>query len=255
MSIALHIIRMPLASIAAIALSGAAAAQTVAGPPPGAAPPPERHSLTIGIGGGIGPDYEGSNETSFQPGGVVQGQLDGFDFQVRGTNLYIDLLRDAPRARAALTFGPVVQVRLERTGRIRDPRVAALGDRKTAVEVGFTAGIGKRGVLIPPASLNFDVTFLHDVAGRTKAMSSRPHCRSTPRFRAAALRGWGFLRTSSARAMRRPISMSPRQCPASLRHQRGRPQKRWARRCFIPTIWAARRARAGDCLPWPITNG
>jgi outer membrane protein len=119
MSNILHFVRAPLAMIAALALQGVAAAQTVAGPPQGAAPPPDRNSLTIGLGGGIGPDYEGSNETSFQPGGVVQGQVDGFDFQVRGTNLYVDLLRDAPRARTALTLGPVVQVRLERTGKIR----------------------------------------------------------------------------------------------------------------------------------------
>ena len=174
MSIALHIIRMPLASIAAIALSGAAAAQTVAGPPPGAAPPPERHSLTIGIGGGIGPDYEGSNETSFQPGGVVQGQVDGFDFQVRGTNLYVDLLRDAPRARTALTLGPVVQVRLERTGKIRDPRVAALGDRKTAVELGAYAGVSQRGVLNRYDSVNVELAFLHDVAGAHRSFLLTP---------------------------------------------------------------------------------
>ena len=174
MSTTLQFVRTPLALIAALALPSLAAAQTVADPPEGAAPAPDRNSLTIGIGGGFGPDYEGSNESAFQPGGVVQGQLDGFDFQMRGTNLYIDLLRDAPRARTALTFGPVVQVRLERTGKIRDPRVAALGDRKTAVELGAYAGVSQRGVLNRYDSVNVELSFLHDVAGARRSFLLTP---------------------------------------------------------------------------------
>ncbi len=174
MSATLQFVRAPLALIAAVALPSLAAAQTVAGPPEGAAPPPDRNSLTIGFGGGIGPDYEGSNESAFQPGGVMQGQIDGFDFQVRGTNLYVDLLRDAPRTRTVLTFGPVVQVRLERTGKIRDPRVAALGDRKTAVELGAYAGISQRGVLNRYDSVNVELAILHDVAGAHRSFILTP---------------------------------------------------------------------------------
>jgi outer membrane scaffolding protein for murein synthesis (MipA/OmpV family) len=40
-----------------------------------------------------------------------------------------------------------------------------LGTRKTAVELGGYVGIGKKGFLIPPASLTFDLAFVHDVAG------------------------------------------------------------------------------------------
>lgn len=174
MIVALRMIRAPLALAAALALPLPLAAQTLAGPPAGVIPPSERNSLTIGLGGGIAPDYEGANETGFQPGGVMQGKLDGFEFQMRGTNFFLDLVRDAPGARTTLTFGPVAQVRLERTGTIRDPRVAALGDRKTAVELGAYLGLGKRGVLIPPDSVNLEVAVVHDVAGAHGSMIVSP---------------------------------------------------------------------------------
>lgn len=143
-------------------LPAAAQAQAPLGPPA-----PDRNSLTLGFGGGIAPEYEGSGDYGFQPGGVVQGKVDGFDFQVRGPNLYVDLVRDGPDSRWNVIAGPVAQVRLDRTSRrdLDDPRVALLGTRETAVELGGYVGIGKKGFLIPPASLTFDLAFVHDVAG------------------------------------------------------------------------------------------
>lgn len=130
-------------------------------------PPQDRNSLVLGLGGGIAPEYEGADDYGFQPGGVIQGKVDGFDFQVRGPNIYVDLLRDAPESRWNLIAGPVAQVRFERNSRndIDDPRVAALGTRDTAVELGGYVGIGRKGFLIPPASLTFDLAFVRDVAG------------------------------------------------------------------------------------------
>jgi outer membrane scaffolding protein for murein synthesis (MipA/OmpV family) len=130
-------------------------------------PPEDRNSLVLGLGGGIAPEYEGADDYGFQPGGVIQGKVDGFDFQVRGPNIYVDLLRDAPESRWNLIAGPVAQVRFERNSRndIADPRVAALGTRDTAVELGGYVGIGRKGFLIPPASLAFDLAFVRDVAG------------------------------------------------------------------------------------------
>lgn len=130
-------------------------------------PPQDRNSLVLGLGGGIAPEYEGADDYGFQPGGVIQGKVDGFDFQVRGPNIYVDLLRDAPESRWNLIAGPVAQVRFERNSRndTDDPRVAALGTRDTAVELGGYVGIGRKGFLIPPASLTFDLAFVRDVAG------------------------------------------------------------------------------------------
>jgi outer membrane scaffolding protein for murein synthesis (MipA/OmpV family) len=142
-----------------------AAAPALAQAPQGP-PAPERYSLILGIGGGIAPEYEGASDYGFQPGGVIQGKVDGFDFQVRGPNIYVDLVRDAPDSKWNVIAGPVAQLRFDRTSTrdIKDPRVALLGTRDTAVELGGYVGIGKKGFLIPPASLTFDLAFVHDVA-------------------------------------------------------------------------------------------
>lgn len=164
------------ATIAAgIALASPAIAQDIvpAGPPAGLRDD-GGDRLTLGFGLGVAPDYEGSDDYKLQPGGIFQGRVSGVEFQMRGLNLYTDLMPDRPGSRSRFTLGPVVQIRPERTGSVRDPRVAALGTRRTAVELGATAGIGLRGVIIPPASLNFDVTVLQDIAGAHRSTVVTP---------------------------------------------------------------------------------
>jgi MipA family protein len=150
--------------LAVLLLAGSAWAQPE--PAAGGNRTEDRNRLTLGVGGGISPEYEGAGDYGFQPGGIIQGSVDGFDFQVRGTNIYVDLIRGAPDSGWNVIAGPVVQVRFERTSLkdIKDPRVALLGARDTAVELGGYVGIGKKGFLIPPASLTFDLAFVHDVA-------------------------------------------------------------------------------------------
>ena len=159
--------RTPLHSaMAATMLFAAAPALAQAGEGAVAAQPPRDNGadrLTIGFGLGMAPDYEGSNDYRLQPGGILQGRVSGVEFQMRGLNLYTNLLPAPRTGKTRLVLGPVAQVRLDRTDDIADPRVAALGQRKTAVELGLNAGITRRGVLIPPASLTFDVTLLRDV--------------------------------------------------------------------------------------------
>lgn len=167
-------VRVPFGLVAMLLAAPALAQNPAAsGPPPGVRDDGSDR-LTIGFGLGVSTDYEGSDDYKLQPGGLFQGRVSGIEFQVRGPGITTDFVPDKPDSKTRLAFGPALQLRLDRTGEIKDPRVAALGDRKTAVEVGFTAGIGKRGVLIPPASLNFDVTFLHDVAGAHKSYVVTP---------------------------------------------------------------------------------
>lgn len=158
------------AAFVAVFATTALAEENTAAPPPYARADGDR--VTVGFGLGAAPDYEGSNDYRLQPGGILQGKVSRVEFQMRGLNLYTDFVPD--RGKTRLVLGPVVQLRLDRTGDIKDPRVAALGSRKTAVELGLTAGIGKRGFLIPPASLNFDVTYLHDVAGAHRSYVLTP---------------------------------------------------------------------------------
>ncbi len=161
----MSILRTPLWLVALLIAAPATAQEAApAGPPPGARDDGSDR-LTIGFGLGISSDYDGSDDYRLLPGGILQGRVSGIEFQLRGPGISADFVPDKPGSKTSFAFGPAVQVRLERTGEIKDPRVAALGDRKTAVELGFTAGVSTQGVLIPRASLGFDVTFLHDVAG------------------------------------------------------------------------------------------
>jgi len=167
-------VRYSLFAMAALACASPALAQggRPAGPPPGVASDGDR--VTLGFGLGASTDYEGSDDYRLQPGGILQGKVAGVEFQMRGLNLYTDFVPDPKDSKLRLVLGPVVQVRLDRTGDIEDPRVAALGTRKTAIELGATAGIGKRGVLIPPASINFDLTYLRDVNGAHRSYVVTP---------------------------------------------------------------------------------
>lgn len=148
-----------------LSLAAPALAQDPApvGPLAGVAAQRGGDQFTIGFGLGAAPDYEGSDDYRLQPGGVVQGRVSGIDFQMRGLNLYTDLVPDKPGSRVRFILGPVVQLRPERNDEIDDPRVAQLGKRKTAFEVGANAGVSFRGVLIPPASLNLELAYLRDV--------------------------------------------------------------------------------------------
>lgn len=147
-------------------LSLAASAPVLAQPSPAPdAPPAPRDRVTLGVAGGFGPSYEGSDDTVFRPGGIIQGNVSGFDFAARGTNLFVDLLREKPRAKIDLVFGPVLQLRLERNSNIRDPQVARLGKIKAAFEIGAYAGIGVSALTNPFDKLSFDVTYRRDVSG------------------------------------------------------------------------------------------
>ncbi|MEA3032771.1 MAG: MipA family protein [Sphingomonadales bacterium] len=123
------------------------------------------NSLTIGIGGGYLPSYEGSDDYQWVPIGLALGKVGGFGFATRGTTLTLDLIRDAPGAPVSFEFGPAANLRLDRSSHIKDPQVRALGKIDRAVEVGAYAGVAKNRLLDPYDSLALRVTWLHDVSG------------------------------------------------------------------------------------------
>lgn len=143
-------------------------------PPAGTFAARSGDQFTIGFGLGLAPDYEGSDDYRLQPGGVVQGRVSGIEFQMRGLNLYTDLVPDQPGSKVRFILGPVVQLRPERNDAVDDPRVTQLGTRKTAFEVGANAGVSIRGVLIPPASLSMELTYLRDVTGAHDSYTLTP---------------------------------------------------------------------------------
>lgn len=121
--------------------------------------------LTIGIGAGYAPSYEGSDNYVLFPAPIAQGSIGGFDFGARGPGLYVDLIADGNSDRnVKFLAGPLVRVRLDRNSRIKDPVVRTLGKEDVAVEVGGTVGISFAKVINPYDTLTLSVDAQWDVA-------------------------------------------------------------------------------------------
>ena len=119
--------------------------------------------VTIGAGFGILPDYEGSDDYRFIPAVAARGRISGISFFTRGTYLYVDVV---PRGAGKIEFdaGPIVGVRFNRTGKIKDDLVDRLPERKAAIEVGCFVGITAHGLTNPYDALSFRVDVVKDVA-------------------------------------------------------------------------------------------
>ncbi len=121
--------------------------------------------LTVGVGGGYGPSYEGSDDYVLFPAPIAQGSIGGFDFGARGPGLYVDLIADGNSdSNVKFLAGPLVRVRLDRNSKIKDPVVRLLGKEDVAVEVGATAGVQFSKVINPFDTLSFSVDAQWDVA-------------------------------------------------------------------------------------------
>jgi outer membrane scaffolding protein for murein synthesis (MipA/OmpV family) len=125
--------------------------------------PEDRYSLTLGVGGAYVPSYEGSDDYIATPIGALFGRIGPVSFVTRGTALAIDVIPEANDAPFAITLGPVVNVRLDRNNRIKDPQVRALGEFDPAIEVGAQAGIARNGVLHQYDTLGVRLTWQKDV--------------------------------------------------------------------------------------------
>jgi outer membrane scaffolding protein for murein synthesis (MipA/OmpV family) len=122
------------------------------------------YSLTLGAGAAYVPSYEGSDDYEFTPVGLVYGKVAGFGFATRGTTLTVDLVRDRRDSPVSIEFGPAANLRFDRSSRIKDPVVRALGKIDRAFEVGAYGGISKNGVFNQYDSLGVHLTWLRDVS-------------------------------------------------------------------------------------------
>ena len=128
----------------------------------------------IGIGGAYLPSYEGSDNYLITAAPLVQGSLGGLDFETRGTQFSVDVIPNPNDSSINLLFGPSVRVNLDRTRRIKDPVVRALGERDTAIEAGGFAGVGFSGVLNPYDRLTARVDVLTDVSNKHDGTTITP---------------------------------------------------------------------------------
>lgn len=157
-------------AIAACVLSSPALGQ--AGPPaadtmPSPAELANRDIITIGAGGAIVPDYEGSNDYRIIPVGAIRAKLHGYSITTIGPYLYVDLIRKSPKVK--LDAGPIVGLRLDSRRHSDDGVVNLMVKRKTAYELGAFAGISIHGVVDPYDSLSFHLDVLHDVGSAYKS--------------------------------------------------------------------------------------
>ncbi|HEX8571812.1 MAG TPA: MipA/OmpV family protein [Allosphingosinicella sp.] len=125
--------------------------------------PDDRNSLTIGLGGAYVPSYEGSDDYILTPVALAFGKVAGFGFATRGTALYVDLIPDKADSPLAFDLGPVANLRLDRSSRVEDAQVRALGDIDAAIEAGAWAGLRKNGVLHQYDSLGIRVAWQTDL--------------------------------------------------------------------------------------------
>jgi outer membrane scaffolding protein for murein synthesis (MipA/OmpV family) len=125
-------------------------------------PDADRDYLSIGLGAALVPDYEGSDDYRPIPGLIIRAKKGGLTVFSRGTYLYADLLNTG--SKVDLDAGPIVGVRLNRTGKIKDDAVDALGDRNAAIEVGGFGGVTFKGLTNPYDSLSFRLDAVKDVA-------------------------------------------------------------------------------------------
>ncbi len=129
------------------------------------------------VAGGVitAPSYNGSDERVVLPGFYLRGRVSGFSFSTRGTNLQVDLIRQRRGQRVDWKFGPLINLRGDRTGSIKDAQVEALGEKKLAVEAGITTGVTFSGVLTSKYDqLGLRLVALRDISGRHGSWVASP---------------------------------------------------------------------------------
>ena len=154
---------------AALLLAAPAHAQSAADapvPPPADAPRGsvlDGDNVTIGLGAALLPSYEGSDTSIVTVAPLLRGQYKGFNFASRGPGIGVDLIREAPGAKVNVQLGPVLTLNLDRTSRIKDPVVRALGEKKAALQAGAFGGVSYNGLLNPYDTIGAQVEVVRDV--------------------------------------------------------------------------------------------
>ena len=160
------ILALAAASSAAFAVPAAAQEAGTAARPTAA--DLDRDTVTIGIGAGYIPDYDGSNDYRLTPLPGAIGSIKGFNFTVLGNRASVDLIPDKSGPGIDLQLGPIAVINFDRSDHksIDDARVAALPERSTAIELGGYVGIGKTGVITSDYDrLSLSVSYRHDISG------------------------------------------------------------------------------------------
>jgi len=121
------------------------------------------------------PRYNGSDDRRTLPAFYLRGRISGFSFSTRGTNFQVDLIRQRRGQKTDFKFGPTISLRGDRSGKVDDPQVAALGKRKVAVEMGLFAGVTHTGVITSEYDqLGIRLSASKDISGRHGSWTASP---------------------------------------------------------------------------------
>lgn len=154
-------IRQRLLALCLLPLTSPNAFAQEQGPP---AFDPHADSVTISAGGAYVPSYEGSDNYSFIPAAQIRGRISNIAFFTRGTQFFVDVFPDSGANGWDIELGPVANLRLDRTGGIKDSQVRALGKLDETFELGGWAGIAKTGVFTSAYdNLSFRISYLRDL--------------------------------------------------------------------------------------------
>lgn len=129
--------------------------------------------LSIGVGVGIGPSYDGSDDYVLFPAPIVQGKLGGVGISPRPAGLALDFIPDSDNG-PNFALGPSVRLRNDRADQIEDEVVELAGELDRAFEVGVATGVSFPKVLNPFDSLSFNLDARWDVAGAHDGMVIEP---------------------------------------------------------------------------------
>ncbi len=154
---------LALAGAATPALARSLAAPPTQGSPVTLLPDPNDRSNYLQIAGGVAitPDYEGSDDYRLIPAAALRARVSGIEISTRSTYLYVDVIPSGDKI--DLLLGPIAGVRLNRSSKIEDDAVDALGDRKTAFEAGGFAGVAFKRLTNPYDSLSFRLDVVKDI--------------------------------------------------------------------------------------------
>jgi outer membrane protein len=116
---------------------------------------------TIGVGAGMVPDYEGSNDYRLIPAAALRTKVGNVSISTRGLYVYADLINT--KGKVDFDLGPIAGLRMNRSGKIKDDIVDLLPERNKAIEVGGFAGVSFHQLTNPYDTLSFRLDAVHDV--------------------------------------------------------------------------------------------
>ena len=143
--------------------------------------------LSVGVGVGYGPSYDGSDDYTVFPVPAIQGSLGGIGISPRAGGIALDLLPD-PDKGIGFNIGPSARLRSDRASGIKDKVVRSMGKLDRAIEVGPRVGIKVSQVFHEYDTLTLNADIGWDVAGAHKGMAVSPSLTYfTPLSRGAAV--------------------------------------------------------------------